>query len=125
MPQPTSPASVKITQYCPLCQRLLIPMAQPFLNWIGREIVRGSGSFMASPRYCRSGQDLLDHARRPAVDQALFAAVAVVNELRVVQTEQMQDGGLVIVGRDDVDGGLVSDLVGCAIHGAPLDSAAG
>src|SRR5882762_4202631 len=46
MPQPTKPASVRITQYCPFCQRLLMPMAQPFLNWIGREMVRGRGSLM-------------------------------------------------------------------------------
>src|SRR5438132_14393522 len=46
MPQPTKPASVRIVQYWPRCQRLLMPMAQPFLNWIGREMVRGSGSFM-------------------------------------------------------------------------------
>src|SRR4051794_10284893 len=46
MPQPTSPASVRIVQYCPFCQRLLMPMAQPLLNWSGRAIVRGSGSFM-------------------------------------------------------------------------------
>src|SRR6516165_9427317 len=53
MPQPTRPASVRIVQYCPLCQRLLMPMAQPFLNWIGREIVRGSASLMASLRMLR------------------------------------------------------------------------
>src|SRR6266849_9820437 len=46
MPQPTSPASVMMVQYWPLCQRLLMPMAQPFSNWIGRAIVRGRGSFM-------------------------------------------------------------------------------
>src|SRR6516165_398009 len=46
MPQPTRPASVMITQYCPLCQRLLMPTAQPFLNCSGRDIVRGSGSLI-------------------------------------------------------------------------------
>src|SRR5438132_851299 len=50
MPQPTRPASVRIVQYCPLRQRLLMPIAEPFLNWIGREIVRGSGSLMGSLR---------------------------------------------------------------------------
>src|SRR5438445_710794 len=48
MPQPTSPASVRMVQYCPFCQRLLMPMAQPFLNCRGREMVRGNGSLMAS-----------------------------------------------------------------------------
>src|SRR5262245_4200564 len=49
MPQPTSPASVRITQYCPFCQRLLMPMAQPLANWIGREIGRGRESLILIP----------------------------------------------------------------------------
>src|SRR5262245_50621461 len=77
MPHPTRPASVRMVQYCPLCQRLLSPMAQPFLNWIGRVIVRGRGSLMARssvwegilprPR-CRDQDAVLDrgggHLRR-------------------------------------------------------------
>src|SRR5262245_44575751 len=47
MPQPTRPASVRIIQYWPLRQRLLMPMAQPLANGIGREMERGSGSLMA------------------------------------------------------------------------------
>src|SRR5262249_29968795 len=46
MPQPTRPASVMMTQYCPLYQRLLMPTAQPFLNCKGREIVRGRASLI-------------------------------------------------------------------------------
>ena len=33
MPQPTMPARVRIEQYCPFSQRLLMPMAVPFSNW--------------------------------------------------------------------------------------------
>src|SRR5579863_10772363 len=43
MPQPTTPASVRMEQYCPLCQRLLIPMALPLLKLSSRLIVLGRG----------------------------------------------------------------------------------
>src|SRR5438270_8291196 len=46
MPQPTRPTSVKIVQYWPFRQRLLMPIAQPFLNCSAREMVRGNGSGM-------------------------------------------------------------------------------
>src|SRR5262245_18804310 len=46
MPQPTRPAAVRMVQYWPFCQRLLTPMAQPFSNCSGREMMRGIGSLM-------------------------------------------------------------------------------
>src|SRR5438093_12389123 len=41
MPQPTSPARVRIVQYCPCCQRLLMPTASPLSKRIGRWLERG------------------------------------------------------------------------------------
>lgn len=66
------PASVKIEQYWPFCQRLLIPMAQPFLNWIGREIVRGSESFIALPLYFWRSRVLSEVTEYPARNQKMM-----------------------------------------------------
>src|SRR5262245_6569718 len=46
MPQPTMPAGVRMEQYCPFSQRLLMPMALPFSNCNSRVTVRGMGSAM-------------------------------------------------------------------------------
>src|SRR5439155_21085726 len=44
-------------QYCPLCQRLLMPMALPLLNCSGRETVRGmTGSLMGASRSRGAGR---------------------------------------------------------------------
>src|SRR6266853_1178674 len=40
------PASVKIEQYCPFCQRWLIPIASPRSNFSLRLVVRGIDSDM-------------------------------------------------------------------------------
>ncbi len=34
-----------------------------------------------------SGQDLVDYSRWSIIDQSLFAAVALIDELRVIQSE--------------------------------------
>src|SRR5439155_21074616 len=94
MPQPTRPASVMMTQYCPLCQRLLIPTAQPFLNCSGRDMVRGSGSLIAglpfdiclrlafagdlSNAIINASSKLLDHARMSLDSIRRFGAAAKV-----------------------------------------------
>ena len=70
-------------------------------------------------------QNLLDHPRRPAVGQPLFAAVGVVDEPVVVEAEEVQDRRLEVVGRDDVLDRAVADLVGGAVGHAALDAAAG
>src|SRR5688572_17451775 len=46
MPQPTMPTVVRIEQYCPFSQRLLMPMASPCSKWRVRRTVRGSSSAM-------------------------------------------------------------------------------
>ena len=70
-------------------------------------------------------QDFLDDAGGPAVGQALFAAVGVVDEPGVVEAEEMQDRGLEVVRSDDVLDCAVADFVGGAERLASLDSAAG
>ena len=52
-------------------------------------------------------------------------AVVAVRQLRVVEAEQVQDGGVQVVDADAIDGGLVADLVGLAVVDAALDAAAG
>ena len=73
----------------------------------------------------RLRQDLLDDPGGPAVGQALFAAVGVVDEPVVIEAEEVQDRRLEVVGRDDVLGRAVADLVGGAEGHAALDPAAG
>ena len=41
----------------------------------------------------------------------------------VVEAELVEEGGLIIVGGDFVDGGAVADLVGFAIDGAAFEAA--
>src|SRR5438093_993260 len=96
MPQPTSPASVSSMQYWPLRQRLLMPMAQPFRNWIGREMLRGSASLMAGllgpllrRRRARQGQG----GRGPAARRHRDELVLAVRETAlVVDLERLAPG---------------------------------
>jgi len=43
----------------------------------------------------------------------------------VVEAKLVEQGGLVVVGSDFVDGGTVADFVGFAVNGAWLEAAAG
>src|SRR5690349_17324295 len=81
MPQPTRPASVRIMQYWPLRQRLLMPMAQPFLNWSGREIDRGRGSVMG---ILRSLGPALEWPHRAGYHRAAREARETPARLRVL-----------------------------------------
>src|SRR5580765_3138744 len=47
MPHPTMPAAVRIEQYCPFSQRLLMPMARPCSNCMSWRTVRGMESDIA------------------------------------------------------------------------------
>src|SRR5262245_14596483 len=57
--------------------------------------------------------------------QLLFLCVVVEHQLPVVQPEQVQDRGLVIIGREDVRHRLVSEFIGFAVDGSTPDAAAG
>src|SRR5262249_16903648 len=72
-----------------------------------------------------SGENLLHHSRRSAVGETLVAAVAVIDQPRVVQAKQVQEGRRVVVGGDAVDGSPVADLVGRPVHRPALDAATG
>ena len=72
-----------------------------------------------------SGQDFVDDAARPTVGQPLVPAVALEEQLLVIQAEQMQQRGLVVGGRDDIDRGAMPELVGGPIGAAWLEPAAG
>ena len=49
----------------------------------------------------------------------------MVNQLIVVEAELVEQGGLVVVGGDFVDGGAMADFVSFTINGAWLEAAAG
>ena len=75
--------------------------------------------------FAKAAHKISSTTRRVAVGDALLAAVGVIDEPGVVEAEQVQDRRLEVVGRDDVHGGLVADLVGRAVGHAALDAAAG
>ena len=64
-------------------------------------------------------QNFLDNPCLLTVDQPLFSAVGVVDEPVVVEAEELQDGRLEVVGRDDILDGAVADLVGGADRSCP------
>src|SRR5688500_10519322 len=70
-------------------------------------------------------QDLLHDAGGAAVGEAMVAAVGVVDHALVVEAEEVEDSGLVVVGRDDVLRGAVASFVGRAVGHTGLDAAAG
>ena len=57
-----------------------------------------SASSAHRPHRLRSSQYLAKDTCQPAIGQALLTAVVVIDKLRVIETEQVQDGGLVVVG---------------------------
>src|SRR5581483_4710333 len=66
----------------------------------------------------------LDHL--PAVERRPFlAAVVEQGQLRVIQAETMQDGGVQIVDMDPILDGVQANVVGFAVSNTPLDAAAG
>src|SRR4051812_23011864 len=75
MPQPTRPASASSVQYWPWCQRLLMPIAVPLRNGIGRDVVRGRGSLMTGLREWGAAFRLTyhDRARRSNAESDLAA----------------------------------------------------
>ena len=64
--------------------------------------------------------DVSRHIRQPEV-----AAAVAVRELRVVQTHQVQDGGMQVVIVHRLLDGLETEVVGGALYEAALDAAAG
>src|ERR1041384_2895483 len=69
-------------------------------------------------------QNLLHDTAWLAVGNALFLAVVEVKELGMVQAEEVEQCGVIIVRADRIPGGLVPELVGLAIRHATLDAAA-
>ena len=67
----------------------------------------------------------MDDARGLMISQAQFAAGPAINELGVIQTEEVQDGGMEIVVGDDVFDGFMAPLVGFAEGHTTPDTAAG
>ena len=47
-----------------------------------------------------------------AVGQRVGLAVGVIGQPFVVEAEEVQQGGLVVVGADRIDGGAVAEVVG-------------
>src|SRR6516165_12685425 len=70
MLQPTIPARVRIEQYCPFCQRWLMPMASPCSNFSLRLVVRGISSDMLHR---------LDRLADPPLTAAVFANDAAIH----------------------------------------------
>ena len=69
--------------------------------------------------------NFLNYSSRTSIREFLGLAAVVEGELFVVEAELVEKGGLVIVGSDLVDSGAVADLIGLAINGAALETAAG
>src|SRR6186713_1291289 len=72
----------------------------------------------------KSSQDVLDDVSGD-VGQPEVAAAVAEGEPRVVQAEEVQDGGVQVVDVDAVLDGLEAELVGLAVTNAPFDAAAG
>src|SRR5690606_32895854 len=71
-----------------------------------------------------SGDQLLDDLAGD-VGEAEVAALEAVGEAGMVEAEEAEDGGVVVVDVDRILGDAPADLVGLADHLAPLDAAAG
>lgn len=64
----------------------------------------------------------MDHTRGLAIGKGEFLTIALVDELAMVQTEQVQDGGEIVVVMDYVFLGAVAKFVGVAVGDAALDA---
>src|SRR5262245_15112767 len=73
----------------------------------------------------RLSQDFCHHPARFAVCEALFLAVVMVDEFGVVEPEEVQQRGVIVVRADRIHDGLVPELIGCAVGHAAFDPAAG
>src|SRR5689334_12672692 len=69
--------------------------------------------------------DLRYNAARLRVGDALLLTVVMVDELRVFEAEEVEQGGVIIVRADRVRHGLVPELVGFAVDHAAFKAAAG
>src|SRR5687768_4120646 len=70
----------------------------------------------------RLSEHLADHSSAE-IGEALVTSVVQVGQLQVVQTEQVQDGGVKVAGVDGVLHSPVADLIRGADDGAALHSA--
>src|ERR1700679_4045010 len=70
-------------------------------------------------------QDFVYHAALGAVGQRVALAVGEVGQPIVVDAEEVEQGGVVVVGADGIDDGAVADVVGGSVGHAPFDAAAG
>src|SRR5262245_57629162 len=72
------------------------------------------------PRLCAS-QYLSHHTARFAVREALFLAVVMVDEFGVVEPEEVQQRGVIVVRADRIQNSLVPEFISCAVGHAALD----
>src|SRR6185503_17196630 len=70
-------------------------------------------------------QDLLHHAAWLGIGDAFLLAIVMVEELRVVEPEQMQQCCVIIIRTHRIHDRLVSELVGFAVGHAALEAATG
>src|SRR4051794_25209646 len=68
--------------------------------------------------------DFANHSRGAAVYKSLFAAGVLIDKLLVIDAKLVKHGGLIIMRRDDVFNGLVSELVGLAESHSAAEAAA-
>ena len=60
------------------------------------------------------------------VGEAAFEAVVVVAEAFVIETEEVQDGGVEIIDAGDINGGFPAELIGLAmVSGSGLHAGSG
>ena len=60
------------------------------------------------------------------VGEAAFEAVVVVAEAFVIETEEVQDGGVEVIDAGDIDGGFPAELIGFAmVFGTGLHAGSG
>ena len=94
----------------------------------GNEQVRTGGN--EGTEACRlhrqlRAEDFPDDTARLCVGDSLVLAIVMVNKLRVIQAEQVQECGVVIVWTDRIDRGFVAKFVGLPVNGPALDAATG
>src|SRR4051812_8037540 len=71
------------------------------------------------------GQDFFYDAAWFAVGDSFFLAVVVVKEFGVIEAEEVEQGGVIIVRTHGVNDGFVPEFVGFAVGHAAFDSTAG
>src|SRR5204862_7859092 len=76
-------------------------------------------------RFSCSCQNLLHHPACLPIRDSLLLAVMEVSQLAVIEAEEVEERGMIVVRADRIHHGLVAELVCLAVGDAAFDSAAG